>query len=164
MSSSKRPNRLEALLDRFGNYAVEAFHYIALFIIGCMVVWSAIHTTIDIFTVKSYATIDDILLLFIYLELGAMVGIYFKTNHMPVRFLIYVAITALTRLLISDIQHNHKADVSQLIITGSILILALAILIVRYASWNFPSVIREKHQIRPLEQGKTPRPEDDELA
>ena len=69
MSSSKRPNRLEALLDRFGNYAVEAFHYIALFIIGCMVVWSAIHTTIDIFTVKSYATIDDILLLFIYLEL-----------------------------------------------------------------------------------------------
>lgn len=164
MSSSKRPNRLEALLDRFGNYAVEAFHYIALFIIGCMVVWSAIHTTIDIFTVKSYATIDDILLLFIYLELGAMVGIYFKTNHMPVRFLIYVAITALTRLLISDIQHNHKADVSQLIITGSILILALAILIVRYASWNFPSVIREKHQTRPLEQDKTPRPEDDELA
>ncbi|MEQ1324682.1 phosphate-starvation-inducible protein PsiE [Acinetobacter soli] len=164
MFSSKRPNRLEALLDRFGNYAVEAFHYIALFIIGCMVVWSAIHTTIDIFTVKSYATIDDILLLFIYLELGAMVGIYFKTNHMPVRFLIYVAITALTRLLISDIQHNHKADVSQLIITGSILILALAILIVRYASWNFPSVIREKHQTRPLEQGKTPRPEDDELA
>lgn len=164
MSTSKRPNRLEALLDRFGNYAVEAFHYIALFIIGCMVVWSAIHTTIDIFTVKSYATIDDILLLFIYLELGAMVGIYFKTNHMPVRFLIYVAITALTRLLISDIQHNHKADVSQLIITGSILILALAILIVRYASWNFPSVIREKHQTCPLEQGKTPRPEDDELA
>ncbi len=36
--------------------------------------------------------------LFIYLELGAMVGIYFKTNHMPVRFLIYIAITALTRL------------------------------------------------------------------
>ncbi|WP_410318440.1 phosphate-starvation-inducible PsiE family protein, partial [Klebsiella pneumoniae] len=26
--------------------------------------------------------IDDILLLFIYLELGAMVGIYFKTNHL----------------------------------------------------------------------------------
>ena len=56
-----------------------------------------------------------------------MVGIYFKTNHMPVRFLIYVAITALTRLLISDIQHDHKADLDQVIITGSILILALSI-------------------------------------
>ena len=129
-----------------------------------MVAWSAIHTIIDIFTVKKYATIDDILLLFIYLELGAMVGIYFKTNHMPVRFPIYVAITALTRLLISDIQHNHQADVDLLIVTGSILILAIAILIVRYASWHYPSVIRDKHQERPLAKGETPRPEDDELA
>ncbi|TCB67640.1 phosphate-starvation-inducible protein PsiE [Acinetobacter sp. ANC 4178] len=156
--------KIETLLDRLGNIAVESFHYIALFIIGCMVAWSAVHTVIEILTVKQYATIDDILLLFIYLELGAMVGIYFKTNHMPVRFLIYVAITALTRLLISDIQHDHKADMDLVIITGSILILALAILIVRYASWTFPSVIRDKHHDKPLPLGKTPRPEDDELA
>lgn len=156
--------KFESLLDRFGNLAVESFHYIALFIIGCMVIWSAGHTVIDILTVKQYATIDDILLLFIYLELGAMVGIYFKTNHMPVRFLIYIAITALTRLLISDIQHDHKADIDLVIITGSILILAFAILVVRFASWNFPSVIRDKHQDKPLPFGKTPRPEDDELA
>ena len=64
---------------------------------------------------------------------------------MPVRFLIYVAITALTRLLISDIQHDHKADIDQVIITGSILILALSILVVRFASWHYPSVMKEKH-------------------
>lgn len=156
--------KIQNLLDRLGNLAVEAFHYVALFIIGCMIAWSAVHTIIDILTVKQYATIDDILLLFIYLELGAMVGIYFKTNHMPVRFLIYVAITALTRLLISDIQHDHKADIDLVIITGSILILAFSILIVRFASWTYPSVIRDKHTEKPLAQGKTPRPEDDELA
>jgi protein PsiE len=156
--------KLETLLDRFGNLAVESFHYVSLFVIGCMVIWSAAHTVIDILTVKQYATIDDILLLFIYLELGAMVGIYFKTNHMPVRFLIYIAITALTRLLIADIQHTHKASMDLVIITGSILILAFAILVVRFASWNFPSVIREKDQDKPLAVGKTPRPEDDELA
>jgi protein PsiE len=156
--------KIETLLDRFGNIAVESFHYIALFIIGCMVIWSAGHTVFEILTVKQFATIDDILLLFIYLELGAMVGIYFKTNHMPVRFLIYIAITALTRLLISDIQHDHKADMDLVIITGSILILAVAILIVRYASWTFPSVIRDKHSDKPLPEGKTPRPQDDELA
>ena len=156
--------KIETLLDRLGNLAVESFHYIALFIIGCMVIWSAGHIVIDILTVKQYATIDDILLLFIYLELGAMVGIYFKTNHMPVRFLIYIAITALTRLLISDIQHDHKADMDLVIITGSILILAFAILVVRFASWNYPSVIRDKHSEKPLPPGKTPRPEDDELA
>ena len=155
---------VESLLDKYGNWAVESFHYLALFIIGCMVIWSAGHTVIDIFTIKQYATIDDILLLFIYLELGAMVGIYFKTNHMPVRFLIYIAITALTRLLISDIQHDHKADLDLVIITGSILILAAAILVVRFASWHYPSVIRDKHSEKPLAQGKTPRPEDAELA
>ena len=165
MSSSKEKlEDLQRLFDRLGHYAVEAFHYLALFIIGCMIAWSAVHTIFEILTVKQYASIDDILLLFIYLELGAMVGIYFKTNHMPVRFLIYIAITALTRLLISDIQHNHKADISQVIITGSILILAIAILVVRYASWTYPSVIRDKHSEKPLPHGKTPRPEDDELA
>ncbi|MFH7765848.1 phosphate-starvation-inducible protein PsiE [Acinetobacter sp. BSP-28] len=156
--------KIETLLDRFGNIAVESFHYIALFIIGCMVIWSAGHTVFEILTIKQFATIDDILLLFIYLELGAMVGIYFKTNHMPVRFLIYIAITALTRLLISDIQHDHKADMDLVIITGSILILAFSILVVRYASWTYPSVIRDKHSEKPLPEGKTPQPQDDELA
>ncbi|ENV12632.1 hypothetical protein F899_02689 [Acinetobacter sp. CIP 101934] len=164
MKPNSKAKKIEALLDRGGNLAVESFHYLALFIIGCMVIWSASHTVIDILTVKKFASIDDILLLFIYLELGAMVGIYFKTNHMPVRFLIYIAITALTRLLISDIQHTHKASMDQVIITGSILILAFAILIVRYASWNYPSIIRDKHTEKPVPQGKTPRPEDDELA
>ena len=156
--------KIEHYLDQCGNGIIEGFHYVALFIIGCMVIWSAGHTVWDILTLKQYASIDDILLLFIYLELGAMVGIYFKTNHMPVRFLIYIAITALTRLLISDIQHDHKADLDLVIITGSILILAAAILVVRFASWHYPSVMRSKQQDRPLAQGKTPRPEDDELA
>ena len=163
----KSPNKtlkLESLLDRFGNLAVDGFHYIALFIIGCMVIWSAGHTVFEILAIKKFATIDDILLLFIYLELGAMVGIYFKTNHMPVRFLIYIAITALTRLLISDIQHNHKASIDLVIITGSILILAISILIVRHASWRYPSVIRSKEQTRELPVDKTPQPQDDELA
>lgn len=165
MSEEKtQVEKVETILDRLGHYAVESFHYIALFIIGCMVAWSAVHTVLEILTVKQYASIDDILLLFIYLELGAMVGIYFKTNHMPVRFLIYVAITALTRLLISDIQHDHKADMDLVIITGSILVLAAAILVVRFASWHYPSVIRDKHSEKPLPPDLTPRPQDDELA
>ena len=89
---------------------------------------------------KGSASIDDILLLFIYLELGAMVGIYFKTNHMPVRFLIYVAITALTRLMISDISHHHRPDLGVIYVSAAILLLAVAILVVRYASARFPSV------------------------
>ena len=69
-----------------------------------------------------------------------MVGIYFKTNHMPVRFLIYVAITALTRLLISDVSHHHRPDMGVVYVSGAILLLAVAILVVRFASSRVPSV------------------------
>ncbi|MES9976912.1 phosphate-starvation-inducible protein PsiE [Candidatus Thiodiazotropha sp. LNASS1] len=70
--------------------------------------------------------------LFIYLELGAMVGIYFKTRRLPVQFLIYIAITALTRMLTIDIK--GMPDKTILTVTGAILMLTLAILILRYTN------------------------------
>jgi hypothetical protein len=63
-----------------------------------------------------------------------------KTNHMPVRFLIYVAITALTRLLISNVSHHNPPDIGIIYLCGGILLLAFSILVVRYASSAFPSV------------------------
>jgi len=129
---------LNRLAQDFGNLLVDAFHYLALFAIGATIVWSAVYAFIGM-TGKGHASIDDILLLFIYLELGAMVGIYFKTNHMPVRFLIYVGITALTRLLVGDIATHHKLDWGIIMVAGAILLLALANLVVRYGSARYPS-------------------------
>jgi protein PsiE len=126
------------LADGVGNLLVDSFHYLALFAIGATIVWSAVAAFLNM-TVKGLASIDDILLLFIYLELGAMIGIYFKTNHMPVRFLIYVAMTALTRLLIGDVQMHHEPQLNLLYGTGAILILALATLVVRFGSNKYPS-------------------------
>jgi phosphate starvation-inducible membrane PsiE len=125
--------------EAVGSLLVDAFHYLALFAIGGATVWSAVHAFFDM-AARGRASIEDILLLFIYLELGAMVGIYFKTNHMPVRFLIYVAMTALTRMLITDIQANHRPDQGILLIAGAIVILALATLVTRFGSSRFPSV------------------------
>ena len=122
-----------------GSLLVDGFHYLALFAIGGAIVWSAVHAFIGM-AARGAASIEDILLLFIYLELGAMVGIYFKTNHMPVRFLIYVAMTALTRMLLADIQAHHRPDTGILMIAGGILLLALATLVIRYGSSRFPSV------------------------
>lgn len=129
---------MHALAQSFGNLLVESFHYLALFAIGGITAWASVVAFLGMLE-KGHVTVDDILLLFIYLELGAMVGIYFKTNHMPVRFLIYVAITALTRLLIADIQHTHKPNMGIVMVCGAILLLALATLVVRYGSHRFPS-------------------------
>ena len=125
-------------VDRFGGLLVDGFHYLALFAIGGAIVWSAVFAFIGMVG-KGHASIEDILLLFIYLELGAMVGIYFKTKHMPMRFLIYVGITALTRLLVGDIAAHHRLEMGLLVVPAAILLLAIANLLLRYSSARFPS-------------------------
>jgi protein PsiE len=126
---AKRFNELhigmKVWLDELGDLLIEAFHYLALFVIGASIVWSAVFSYIGMMS-QGHATIGDILLLFIYLELGAMVGIYFKTNVMPVRCLIYVAITALARLVISDVQAHHEAGMGMLWVALAILLLAIS--------------------------------------
>ncbi len=90
---------MKETVDAVGEFLVDAFHYLALFAIGATTVWSAAAAFIGM-AARGHASLGDILLLFIYLEIGAMVGIYFKTTRLPVRYLIYVAITALGRVLI----------------------------------------------------------------
>ena len=75
------------------------------------------------------------LLLFIYLELGTIVGIYFKTDRLPVLFLLYVAITALTRFLAVDIKDLPAT--SLLVGTGSILVLTFAALVLQIGASRF---------------------------
>lgn len=133
---------LNDFADGFGKLLVDGFHYLALFAIGGAIIWSAFTAFMDM-SAEGHATIDDILLLFIYLELGAMVGIYFKTNHMPVRFLLYVAMTALAHQMISVVQaHGATTTVSYdvLIISVAMLVLAIATLVIRFGSSRFPVV------------------------
>ena len=131
----QKTKKIKTFADAIGNVLVDGFHYLALFAIGGSIVWSAVFAFIGL-VAKGHAAIEDILLLFIYLELGAMVGIYFKTNHMPVRFLIYVGVTALIRMLVV----SHEPDRGILLISGAILLLAIATLVFRYGSSKLPSV------------------------
>ena len=102
----KASQKLHKQADKFGEALVSGFHLLALFAIGATIVWAAVFEFFKM-VAQGHATVEDILLLFIFLELGAMVGIYFTTNHMPVRFLLYVALTALTRLLIGMVKLEH---------------------------------------------------------
>jgi phosphate starvation-inducible membrane PsiE len=121
-------------LDRLGSALVSAFQVAALFVIGGTIVWSAAFDYVRMIR-TGHAGLDDILLLFIYLELGTIVGIYFKTDRLPVLFLLYVAITALTRFLAIDIKDLSIESV--LAVTGSIFVLTLAVLVVQIAASRF---------------------------
>jgi phosphate starvation-inducible membrane PsiE len=121
-------------LDRLGESLVSGFQLAALFVIGATIVWSAAHDYLEMIRV-GHARLDDILLLFIYLELGTMVGIYFKTDRLPVLFLLYIAITAMTRFLAVDVKALPIESI--LIVTGSILVLTLAVLVLQIATSKF---------------------------
>lgn len=131
-------------VDRLGNQLVGLFHRLALFGIGAATVYAAGHAFWSMLD-KPAASIADLLLLFIYLEIGAMVGIYFKTNHMPVRFLVYIAITAMTRHLV-DLVALHPDRMWEIaVMGGTTLVLAVAVAVLRWASFRFPSDRGDEH-------------------
>jgi len=131
--------KLHGGADSIGNLFVETFHYLALFGIGAVTVYAGISTFI-VMLQQPKISVDDILLLFIFLELLAMAGIYFRTNHMPLRFLLYIGVTALIRLLISDVSHHNAPDMGILYVCGGVLLLSVSILVVRFSSSKYPSV------------------------
>jgi protein PsiE len=130
--------RMVTIADPIGQFLTDGFHLLGLFAIGAATVWAAGAAFLAMIQ-KGHASIEDLLLLFIYLEIGSMVGIYFRTNHMPVRFLLYVGITALTRHLIGFVQEQPNPDLGVLILAGSTLVLALAVLVIRFTSNRYPS-------------------------
>ncbi len=121
-----------------GNHLVDLFHNVALLIIGGTVIWSAAYEYLHLIQ-KGHAELKDILMLFIYLELGAMVGIYFKTHRLPVQYLIYITITALSRHLVIDVQKVSNEFQLWLLLTiaGAIVILSLSIFLLSYTAKNF---------------------------
>ena len=136
--SSASERRVFSALDPVGLFLTDGFHLLGLFAIGGATVWAA-GAAFYAMIQKGRPSIEDLLLLFIYLEIGSMVGIYFRTNHMPVRFLLYVGITALTRHMIGFVQEQPNPDIGVLILAGSTLILAFAVLVIRFTSNRFPS-------------------------
>ena len=141
MSRHQGVPNVKGKLDRLGNALVSGFQLVALFVIGGTIVWSAAHDYIAMID-AGRAGLDDILLLFIYLELGTMVGIYFKTDRLPVLFLLYVAVTALTRFLVVDIKDLPVT--SLLVGTGSILVLSFAVLVLQMAASKFATSAERK--------------------
>jgi protein PsiE len=81
-------------------------------------------------------TLADLLLMFLYLEILAMVAVYYRSGQLPVRFPIYIAIVALARYIVLDTKNMD--DWRMLAVTASILLLAAAVLLIRYGHARYP--------------------------
>ena len=79
--------------------------------------------------VTGIVSLADILLLFIFLEVIGMIKEYYVTNRIAISHPIFIAITALARLII--LQRKDFDPVILIYEAGAILILSLAILALR---------------------------------
>ena len=90
---------------------------------------------VNVMIAAGAVTLADLLLMFLYLEILAMVSLYFQSGKLPVRFPIYIAIVALARYLVLDMKN---LDLWHMLgIAGSILLLTFAVLAVRFGHVNY---------------------------
>lgn len=81
-------------------------------------------------------TLGDLLLLFLYLEVLAMIAIYLDSGKLPIRFPLYIAIIALARYLILDMKN---LDSWQMIsVAATMLIIGVTVIIIRYGHIKLP--------------------------
>ncbi|MBC2006877.1 phosphate-starvation-inducible protein PsiE [Listeria welshimeri] len=75
---------------------------------------------------SSYDMTQDILTFFLYFEFIALIIKYFESQyHFPLRYFIYIGITAIIRFIILD----HSSAISTIILSGAILLLVMALFI-----------------------------------
>ncbi len=80
--------------------------------------------------------LQDILLLFIFLEILTMVGLYFSSGKLPLRYPIYIAMVAIARYITIGMKEIDSWALVALSL--SVLVLALAVLIIRYGHHHLP--------------------------
>ncbi len=108
---------------------------IVLIVITFSTIFAVMQEIAHIWEVGAIA-VSDLLMLFLYLEVMSMLNHYLGSGNLPVRYPLYIGIIALARFLVLDIKEIDAFKMFAL--SGSILLIAIAILIVRYGHVRFP--------------------------
>lgn len=128
---------------QYGSKSIKAVEHFVLFIIAIATIVAIGQEIYHIFEVGKVA-LADLLLLFIYLEVLAMVANYAESGKLPVRMPLYIAIVALARYLILDMKAMD--DWRILAISVSTLILASTVIVIRWGQLKLPYPKSEEHQ------------------
>jgi protein PsiE len=112
----------------------KAIHFIENAFLFLIAVFTAIGMFQEIYLIidKRTVALQDLLLMFIYVEVLAMVGAYYDSKQIPITLPLFIAITAIARLTI--LQGKEQPPINLILEAGAILILALASVVVTYRS------------------------------
>jgi protein PsiE len=122
-------------VSRIGHKAISWVEDVGLIIIAISTV-IAVGIEISTMLEARTVTLADLLLLFIYLEVLAMVAMYLDSGKLPVRMPLYISIVALARYMILDMK---SLDTWRMLgVAGAVLLISLAVLAIRYGHTRFP--------------------------
>ena len=110
-----------------------------LVIIAFLTTYAVVFEILSVVSTRA-VTLTDLLLLFIYAEVLGMVAAFYKFRKIPITVPIFIAITALCRLII--LQGKGINTIDLLYESGAILLLALSALVIR---WNLINLKRPKN-------------------
>ncbi len=131
MDESNLPVAIRSPLVRFIGW-IEAFILIAITLATIAAVGEEFILIYNIGKVS----LSDILLLFIYLEILAMVHQYVSHGKLPVRYPIYIAVIAIARYIILGMKDMDNLQLLSL--SAAILILTSATLVIRVGHHYWP--------------------------
>jgi protein PsiE len=122
-------------MRRLFSNGLDLVEYLGLLVIGIATTVAMFHEVVAMVDAHR-VQLADLLLMFLYLEVLAMIGQYFKSGQLPVRFPMYIAMVALARYLILDIK--EMTEWRMLAIALAIFLLTLGVLAIRYGHVRFP--------------------------
>lgn len=114
---------------------LDGVEYLGLLVIA-FATTVAMYDEVLVMVSRGKVTLSDLLLMFLFLEVLAMIGRYFSSGQLPVRFPLYIAMVALARYLILDLK--EMTELRMLAVAAAILLLTLGVLVVRYGHVKFP--------------------------
>jgi len=126
-----KPNKFSKLTQQ----SLTLVGQFVLIVIAVSTIFAVFQEILHIWEMGTIA-VGDLLMLFLYLEVISMLNHYLGSGNLPVRYPLYIGIIALARFLVLDIQEIDAFKMFAL--SGSILLIAIAILIVRYGHVRFP--------------------------
>ena len=124
------------------SYIIKTIEKFLLSLIALLTIVAVSQELLEIFN-KGKVELADLLLLFIYTEVLGMIGIFYMSNRIPITLPLFIAMTAISRLII--LQGKGMEPITLLYEAGAILIIALACLVVRYKPKNTYSYQNEQN-------------------
>ncbi|WP_459672460.1 phosphate-starvation-inducible protein PsiE [Vibrio owensii] len=123
----------------FSRPFLKVFHLleaVLLVAITLATVWAMMEEFVHIYVQKRVA-LDDILLMFIYLEVLAMVGQFVMNGKIPVRYPIYIAMMAIARYITLGMKELDSVMIVWLSLAAFILAAATLVIRVGHHYWPY---------------------------